>query len=79
MKKYSDTEKFTRAILYNPLGIFPDWFANLVFILFGVVLILTILNLALCPPCQICVGTRIGQVCIERLPDVRELIPWSEI
>ena len=37
------------------------------YVLAVIVMIIAVLDLALCPPCQICVGTRIGQVCIEDL------------
>ena len=59
-------------ILYSKIEIhpphFPDWFRKLVYFLAVVVMILTVLDWTFCPPCQVCIGTRIGQICIEKIP-----------
>ena len=35
------------------------------------VMIFMVLDFTLCPPCQMCIGTRIGQVCIETIDPVK--------
>ena len=67
---------FAPAELYwNEPPHFPDWFHKLVYASAVVVMLLTVLDWTLCPPCQICVGTRVGQICLEKLPEVKEWFP----
>jgi len=72
------------VIVIDPLGFFipphfPRWFEIAVYALAVVAIIMASLEMTFCPPCQICVGTSIGQVCIEKLPEIQEWLPLNTL
>jgi len=44
---------------------FPEWFRRVVIVIGILAVIFGALWLWVCPPCQLCIGIRFGQLCIE--------------